>query len=403
MEVLMSKKVQTKKGNWENRLLKQRKEELTQSFSQYYFQINEKEIKDNISTISHFLQEGKVDLVVPMKEEEGAVENLFHYVMKRLPPYCLLIVNDESRGKALEVVKNFRNTFLINKEEILETLRWEKLLPLLGLSQIPKGKGMAVLAGYLFRHLLKKEGLKKSEWVFQTDADIKNHHRFQPLEYLTWGILKNPKVIHVKIAKSGRNNEAHMAVRSALVMLEDIEKVVSCREGKEIAQRAGQLFERLAKYKWILSGTFAISDNLAYTRPFSSGYLDETLTCAFVEDISSQKEGFSIQISNPNSCLDRENSFLKENMIIQRSANFLITLALAKKSVSDWTADDIGWINNNLMNPIPIVLIPPKGNEEPVIVEVITNERILPSVKMLEENGLIDKVKAMSLLRRFRF
>lgn len=381
-------------------LLKEKREELAQKFSQNYFQIRDKEIENDISSIFQFLKEGRADIIVPMREKDGTIKNLLSYVSKRVPSDSILVVNDRSNGKALGAVEKFKKVMLINKDEVLETIDWERLLLLLNLSQKPEGKGMTVVAGYLFRYLLGKQKSRKSEWVFQTDADIKNHKRFRSLEYLTWGALNNPGSIHIKIAKPGRNNESHMAVRSSLAMLEDLDMVIDSQKGQEIGKRATQLFENLAKYKWILGGTLGITDDIANNRPFATGYLEETLICAFAEDVARTKGSFSVQVSNPNPCSDGDNNFKKENTIVQMAANFVITLVLARKPVCDWTLEDIAWINKNLMaRPKGIALIPPKGDEDPVIAEVVANERIMPSIKMMEENGFINEEKSRSLLK----
>ncbi len=382
--------------------LKKEKRTLREKFSQYYFQINDREIKENAFSISQFLKKGQADLVIPMKEKDSTIKDLLNYAKKKIPFNSVFVINDESNKKAIEAVEKFNGVWLINKEEVLKIINWKKLLPFLNLSRLPKGKGVTVMAGYLFRFLLEKAKNRKAKWVFQTDADIKDHNKFKALEYLAVGVLRNPNAFHIKIAKPGRNNEPHMAVRSALTILEDLEKVLLSNKGKEMGKRAKELFESLAKYKWILGGTFAISNEIAYTRPFATGYLEETLICAFVEDKARKEGGFSVQISNPNPCSDGENSFKKENIIVQMTANFVMILLLAKRPVCDWILEDIAWINKSLMSkPRSIVLIPPKGNNDPVIVENVANERILPSIKMMEENGLIDKTKAHSLIEKF--
>jgi len=380
------------------KFLKQ-KRTLREKFSQYYFQVDDKEIKDHSLSISQFLNEGQADLIIPMKEKDSTIGNLLRYAEKRISPDLIFVVNDESEKKSVETVKEFNKMFLIDKEEILKLINWQKLLPLLNLSRAPKGKGITVMAGYLFRYLLGKAKSRKSRWIFQTDADIKNHKRFKPLEYLAWGIIKDPAAYQIKIAKSGRNNESHMAIRSSLTVLEDLGKAILLDEGEKIGQRARELFENLAKYKWILGGTFGITNEIAYSRPFASGYLDETLTCAFVEDKARKERGFSVQVSNPNPCSDGRNSFKKENIIVQMTANFVIILLLAKKPVCDWALEDIAWINKNLMSKKrPVALIPPKEDNGPVIVENIANERILPSIKMMEENNLINEKRAEKLM-----
>lgn len=385
----------------QKKFFKKEEERLKFYFNQNYFQINDSQIKKDKSLIDQFLKENKVNLIVPMKEREDTIKNLLSYAEKRLPEDSIIVVNDESSQKAVKTVLRYKNVIMINKNEILDLIYWKNLLPILNLNQKPKGKGVAVMAGYLFEYLLKKCKNEDKKWIFQTDADIKNHQKFKALEYLSWGILKDPNSLHIKIAKGGRNNEAHMAVRSALVMLEDLDKVIEDEKVFKIAQRARQLFENLAKYKWILGGTFALYDELAFSRPFATGYLEETLITAFVEDFINKNGGISLQVANPNYCSDGDNSFIKENTIVQITANFVMTLALIEKPIYDWNLNDIAWINKNLMTkPKPIVLIPPRNDQRPVIVKMIANERILPSIKMLDENGLINWDKADLFFKR---
>lgn len=371
---------------------------LKEKFSLNYFLANDQEVKANLYEIKKILNSGQVALIIPMKEKETTVKKILKYALEILPPNSIFIINDQSEKDVVEVTKNYEGIYLIEKDEILEAIRWEKLLPILGLSEIPRGKGMCVLAGYLFYYFLLRNNRDKKKWIFQTDADIKNPEVFKPLEYLTLGLLKKPDALQIKIAKSGRNNENNMAVRSALIILEDIAKVIPTKEAQELAKRARNLFENLAKYKWILGGTFALPACIAFARPFATGYLEETLICAFVEDKCEKEKKFSVQISNPNPCLDAENSFKKENLILQITANFINTLFLIRKPVSDWKIEDIVWLNKNLMSKSkPISLIPPLGDDGPVIVEDIPQERILPSVEWMVENKIVDFKKLKTI------
>lgn len=385
-------------------LLEEEKIKWMRQFAQHYFQPDDKEIKNNFSAITDFLKDGQCCVIIPMKERENTIKNCLEYLIKRIPANLILIVNDNSSVGVVDLVKKFRKVLLVDKEKILQIIDWKKLLPVLNLTQIPTGKGITVMAGYLLHYFISKKKNKKiGHWIFQTDADIKDHKKFKALEYLSWGIIKNPLALQVKIAKSGRNNEPHMAVRSSLSVWQDLALIDDSPKIQAISARAVQLFENLAKYKWILGGTFGIPKDVAYIRPFATGYLDETLTCAFIEDLARKESRFSIQISNPNQCSDGENTFQKEHLIIQMTANFVVTLVLAKKPICDWTLDDIAWINKNLMNRAkPIVLIPPKNDERSVIVEVVANERILPSVSMLKENGFINEKKADEIFNGFR-
>jgi len=365
----------------------------------YYLKCLDAEIGLKIKEIKNFLNNNKGILLIPLKEKKLTIRQLLIYLEKNFPNLSILIINDESGDEVKKAVLKFKNILLVDKEEILRIINWSKLLPVLNLKKYPKGKGTTIMAGCLFLSLFEQ---KEDFWLFQTDADIENPDRFQPLEYLIYGVLSCPQALQIKIAQGGRNNEANMAVRSSLIMLEEIKKVVNLPEGKLLSQRAKDLFEKLIKYKWILGGTFALTGRVALERPFASGYLEEVLICAFVEDLAKKEKKATVQISNLNYCQDSPNDFKKENTIIQMTSNFFFTLLLARKSVCDWKIDDIAWINKNLLSKEkPIVLIPPKQDQQEVIVELVPQERIFPSIKMLFGNDLIFAERARDLKEKY--
>jgi hypothetical protein len=338
-------------------------------------------------TIKEFLKKEKLVLLIPLKEQRDTIKFLLNYAQKRLPFSSILVVDDGSSEKVKKSILKFKKVILINKEEILKMINWEKLLPILNLKKIPQGKGTTVMAGCLFLYLLRG---KEDFWLFQTDADIENPENFKPLEYLSYGILNYPNALQIKIAQGGRNNEANMAVRSSLIILEDIDKVIFGQDAKILAWRARDLFEKLTKYKWILGGTFALPSKVVFERPFATGYLEEMLICTFVEDLAQKEKKPTVQVENPNFCRDSPNDFKKENITVQMTANFVMTLLLMKKPINEWTLEDISWINHNLLSrEKPIALIPQKETHEKVIIENLDQEKIIPSIKMMIEGGLI--------------
>jgi len=365
----------------------------------FYLNCQIEDIEKKDKEIRNFLKDHKGVLLIPLKEKKTTVKYLLDYAEKIFPSLSIVVVNDESDEKVKKEIIKFKNVLLVDKEEILRIVNWSKLLPVLNLKKYPKGKGTTVMAGCLFLYLFKE---KEDFWLFQTDADIRNYKEFQPLEYLIYGILSYPMAIQIKIAQGGRNNEANMAVRSSLIMLEDLKKVISSCEGKALSQRAKDLFKKLTKYKWILGGTFALPNKVVFKRPFASGYLEEILICSFVEDLAQKENQITVQVANSNPCQDSPNDFKKENTIVQMTSNFFFTLLLAKKPVCDWKIDDIVWINKNLLSKEkPIVLIPPKEDEKEVIVEIVPQERIFPSIEMLFDNGLIFEEKAKELKEKY--
>lgn len=95
----------------------------------------------------------------------------------------------------------------------------------------------------------------------------------------------------------------------------------------------------------MVSGAFALRYELAMSRPFATGYLEEVLTCAFVEDVGHEKKRKTIQIANPNPCYEGSNDFHKEWIILQGVSNFLFLLAIIGKPVNKWSVKDIRKIN----------------------------------------------------------
>ena len=107
----------------------------------------------------------------------------------------------------------------------------------------------------------------------------------------------------------------------------------------------------------------------------------------------------TVQVVNPNPCLDGENGFRKEMIILQTVSNFVFTLALVGKSVDKWTVKDISRINRKFLNKDrPMAFIP--NDENPVYTEVIPQEKIIPSVNMLLKNNLVNEKVMIDLVEK---
>jgi hypothetical protein len=179
-----------------------------------------------------------------------------------------------------------------------------------------------------------------------------------------------------------------MAARSGLLALERLLKA-DLFGARAVAERAGDLFRRLAPYKWMLSGQFMLRWEAALNRPFASGYLEETLICAFMEDRASELGTRTAQVENPVRYEDAVSGYRKEATMFQAVNNFLLQLAFIRKPVHHWTLKDIAEINRRYMRHSGelLGLIGPGGG--PVAAWRVSEERIMPSVRMLAENGFI--------------
>ncbi len=152
----------------------------------------------------------------------------------------------------------------------------------------------------------------------------------------------------------------------------------------------------------MVSGAFALRYDLAMNRPFATGYLEEVLTCAFVEDAGQEKERKTIQVANPTPCYEGNNDFHKEWIILQGVSNFLFLLAIIGKPVNKWSVKDIKKINKKIMSDKKEMgIIPPEGDERPVQIKTVPDERIIPSIKDLDKEGIINWKKAEQFYKTY--
>lgn len=363
-----------------------------------YISPTDEHLSDAAGDIHTLLASGLVSVSIPMKEEQPSVTAFLKVAGPRMPDQRIIIIDDGSTENVVAEVLKHRVATLVPKSEILATINEAKLLPILGLDHMPRGKGVAVFASYLLHYLAHTYSKNfHPQWIIHTDADIGAHKSFRPLDYLSYGMLAGNDIAHVKLAQSGRNNEATMAIRSMLGALGMFTKDATSAEMQGFSARASDLFAKLAKYKWILSGTFALSFSAAMRRPFATGYIEETLIAAYVEDAALR----TVQVANENRCTDGANDFMKESIIVQQAANFTACLSYINKNVHEWTIDDIANINSCILKrPVPLAFIPPTG-PEPVIGYAIENERIIPSIEALAGNGFIDMEKGKQLVKKY--
>ncbi len=372
------------------------KDKLDKKFSSNYLQPKLEQIEES-KEVKKFIKSGKLAVVVPMKENGPVIEPFLSKLSTQIPNDLVCVINDRSNQEAVDTVKRYKNIVFIDRDEVLDALDWKKLLKILNLKERPYGKGMTVLAGYLVQHFIAKHTKRKPLWLAQHDAELSTEARHHNIRYLVWGLLNTKKKAHhLKIAKYGRNNEITMAVRSSLLELRNLPFSV---KNLKIRRRAKELFNRLSPLKWMITGQFALSWERAMERPFATGYLEETLTSAFIEDRGSNTGEVTVQVVNPNPCLDGENGFRKEMIILQTVSNFVFTLALVGKSVDKWTVKDISRINRKFLNKDrPMAFIP--NDENPVYTEVIPQEKIIPSVNMLLKNNLVNEKVMIDLVEK---
>jgi len=338
----------------------------------------------DLVTASSKIHEFGFGAVIPMREHGRVIEPVLTVLTNQIASDSIVVVNDSSDDDALNCVREFQGVRLVYRDDVLNTLDWKRLYPILNVKERPVGKGMAVLAGYLVHYALRLSGVKH-KWVFQNDSEITEYKRYQCLQHLTVGLVAYPTARAVKTAKFGRTNERTMCMRSALGLLAELPNVPSM-----VRNRATEIFERVVSDKWIQTGEFALRWDVAMARPFATGYIEESLCALFCADLfAKQDRGFILKVANPNPRLDGANDERKEAIMQQQVSNFWLSMAFFKKSLADWDLDDIKTLNHGIMaKNITMSWIPP--DDGPCKAEVVRNDRIIPSITQLDEANLID-------------
>ena len=329
---------------------------LTHSFGENYFQPTRLEVEEFRNEIRDFCHDSPPDIIIPMHEKGSEVSSVLNYLTGIMAePKNIIVVNDRSSQKAIQTVQRFDVT-LVDRDDLLDMIKWRELFPILGINQRPYSKGVAVLAGYLLTYLKTKLLDRKIVWVFQHDAEIEQCDKYSSLEYLVWGILNSGDKDIFKIAKWGRNNEISMAARNAAYIISRIDSL-----DEKVRKQAEMLFLRMVGHKWMLTGEFGMEFSKAMERSFLSGYLEET----FMSMIFPFNK--VVQIANPNPRLDLCNEYRKEFVMMQTISNFIIWMCLSDTFNPDnITIDSIANINNKgvLSGSFKIGWIP--VGEEPV-------------------------------------
>lgn len=342
---------------------------------------------------------GEVCYVIPMKERGPVIRPLLHFLAERAKK-SVCVVNDRSDEAAVQEVNSYPIS-VAHKDRALNLVDWERLLPILNLDERPLGKGMTVLAGYLTHYLFcQYVSGKDYQWLIQHDAELLMEGAHNNIEFLIRGVMEaelGGDLEQVKVAKFGRNNEAVMMARSSLLALQ---KLPVGATDPRIAARARDLFEKLSPLKWMLSGQFALRYDIAMSRPFASGYLEETLLSTYLADRHGHGQGRTLQVANPIPCLGGEAANCKEYTMFQLIANFLNYLAYYSKPVDLWSLEDITVFNRQyLSSPELMAMIP--EHEGPVYYQSIEPDRIIPSIASLVENGMVDLEKGREMIRDF--
>jgi len=346
--------------------------------------------------IRSFLASHKLAMVVPMREKGNVTRPLLDTLVGQgwLDPADITVVNHDSDDDAVNGVRSHKGVHIPYWSDTLDTLDWERLLPILNMDERPMGfgKGLSVLSGYLHRYFLSLASGHIPEWLCQHDAEIQEYQRYRALEFLIWALIQYPDAQYIKQAKFGRTNERCMLARCLLMVLAQ-----SLALNDLVRGRCAQLFAQLVPDKWMLTGEFMLRWPYAMKRPFASSYLEETLTAMFMTDICSQNGGSPLYVANPNPRLDAANDDGKESRMQQEISAFVLRMALEAPSLDKWDINTIADLNHGPMaQPNIFGWIAP--NDHPVVAEALPANRLFPSVEMMVEAGLIDLERGVELV-----
>lgn len=367
------------------------RERLQQIFSTDYFQPSHADIEMYADRAKRFLQSGNLAMVIPAKENRPVGESLLSHVTRLLPAQYITIIDGGSEGRALDAAKKYE-VRVLSADTILDTVDWDRLFPIMGLDKKPygshrtDGKGVAVLAGYLFQYALARYGKNpvQPRWICQHDIELAEYEKYRGVEYLLYGLFQQPLARYVKMAQTGRDNERCMAIRAALGGIANLPYFAPT-----IRKYADELFERLTGDKWMLTGEFMLTWEVAMSRPFATGFLEETLIALLVDS--------PVRVDNPNPRSDEENPQQKESKMQQEIIHFILAVTFGEHRINAWNTDDIARFNEEVLShPLRMGWIP--KHRGPVTAEVFKQNRIIPSVTTLVRGDFINETKLEELV-----
>lgn len=364
-------------------------ERLRKIFAADYLQPTHDEIENSRARARDFLQSGSLSMIVPVKENTPVGESLLGNVTQILPPQYITVVDGGSAACALDAAYRY-GVKVLSSDMILDTVDWDRLLPILGLEEKPygtdgaQGKGIAVFAGCLFQYAMANYGHVWPRWICQHDIELAEYEKYRGLEYLLYGLFQRPLAQYVKMAQGGRENERCMAARSTLADIATLPYIAPA-----IRKHAADLFESLTPDKHMLAGEFMILWDIAMSRPFATGFLEETLITLF--------NASSVRVSNPNPRSDGKNPQEKESKMQQEISNFIYAVTFGEHRINRWSIDDIARFNEDVLcRPLRMGWIDPE-DLGPVKPAVFRQNRIIPSIKMLVEGRFINETMLAKL------
>ena len=373
---------------------------------EHFFYPSAEQMRARADQIAHRLEKHAY-VIIPMKEDTDVVGHVLDYATQYVPGDRIIVANCKSGDAATTAVSEFfgRGVRLVNMDEMLDCLDWQRLLPVLGLDERPSGgKGLTMLAGMLAMRALHPEAAKES--VIQHDADVRydmmpcyhalGHLAFPLADRAACGDHRDLRYRYVKITRGGRGNETCMSFRN---LLGDI--ATHPATPANVRRVAHHLWMVLTEHKWMLTGEFGMLGRIAFNRPFATRYWEETLMSIWVEScIEYRKNGHPeaiAQVETHSPRVDACNDDTKEFLMQDGIGRFMRYYVWFGKPITDWTMADYQRFNAGLVQLEHAARIPSRSDDErghgklpgPVIRDSGLTDRIIPSVQMLHEQNFV--------------
>ncbi len=349
------------------------------------FQPSTEDVLANDSKTEVYRQQGRVKVLIPMRELEANIAPVIGDIIDELSDYIgaeNIFISDNGLHEKVRDSIIARGITLISVEKMKERFDFPKLLEILALKELNYGLGFSMMSGLAY--LAVEQRIQPDDWLVKFDGDITNFKQCLLPQYLLHplAIEPNREWDYLKIAKVGRNNETVIAGINSLTSYFR-SKIESSWGLAPQVQVAWEIYEACIRQIWILSGQYGIRWKHLYEQLAATNYCDPLL--------SSAQLGWRnfAQIINSHPLLDMPNTKQKEDCMISLFVQFINTLVVFGKSIRDeWSIEDIARFNRDFaQHQNAVVWIPEEP--EPMRLENIEPDRLMPSLKMLIQEGLL--------------
>jgi len=327
-----------------------------------------------------FLRSPDFEVQLPTWNEADTLGPILEYLVEQLgDPNKIVVMDADSDDNSAEVARR-HGARVVLQSDMYKCIKQDKFSDILQ-EKRPRGRGMTLFAFWLYRFLIQETYPRYACFV---DTDIRNFREYDPLPFLAYPIVteKKKNFLHVKVAKPGRGNEPVMSARCTLRAINDLGR---------------RYFEQLSRDMWMLSGEYVVQPEHARTMPHATRSFVDTLISIYLADLAHEDGGQIALVAIPNSRLDKKNDNRKEQLIMYSISTNAVAFVCFGKPASKLTLTDIRHLNREVFNRYSLYPLIPDEPGLPMQATAIMNDRIIPSVQQLVENGLVipDQVKKM--------